>query len=144
MDSVMNFLADNYIWFFVASGVLLFALIGFIIDSKKKKKNEFKGESIEENKTEVPTEVVSEITSEQVNSLNNVETVSSIEPEPSINEAENTLEINDIPLSDNNNLIGSPVEFTNNEVEPLTEELNLEEKPELPIEELNLDDNKEL
>ena len=44
MDSVMNFLADNYIWFFVAAGVLLFALIGFIIDSKKKQKSEFKGD----------------------------------------------------------------------------------------------------
>ena len=44
MESVMNFLADNYIWFFVAAGVLLFALIGFIIDSKRKKKNEFKGD----------------------------------------------------------------------------------------------------
>ena len=36
MESVMSFLADNYIWFFVVAGVLCFALIGFIIDSKKK------------------------------------------------------------------------------------------------------------
>ena len=61
MESVMNFLAENYIWFFVAAGVLLFALIGFAIDSKRKSKSEFKGESIdskEEVKTEVPTETI--------------------------------------------------------------------------------------
>ena len=47
MDSVMNFLAENYIWFFIAAGVLLFALIGFLIEGKSKNKSEFKGESIE-------------------------------------------------------------------------------------------------
>ena len=57
MESVMNFLAENYIWFFVAAGVLLFALIGFAIDSKRKNKSEFKGETIEEKK-EVPTETI--------------------------------------------------------------------------------------
>ena len=44
MENVMNFLADNYIWFFVAAGILCFALIGFIIESRKKQKNEFKGD----------------------------------------------------------------------------------------------------
>ena len=44
MNSVMNFLADYYIWFFVAALLLSFALIGFIIDTKKKQKNEFKGD----------------------------------------------------------------------------------------------------
>lgn len=147
MDSVMNFLADNYIWFFVAAGVLLFALIGFIIDSKKKQKSEFKGESIEENKEE-PV-VVGETTSvggEAVlgsSSLNN-ESTSEIAEQSS--PSENTMEINDIPLTEenNNNFIGSRVEFGSNETEPLTEELNLEEKPEVPIEELDLEDNNEL
>ena len=127
MDSVMNFLADNYIWFFVAAGVLLFALIGFIIDSKKKQKSEFKGESIEENKEE-PV-VVGETTSvggEAVlgsSSLNN-ESTSEIAEQSS--PSENTMEINDIPLTEenNNNFIGSRVEFGSNETEPLTEELN--------------------
>ena len=130
MDSVMNFLADNYIWFFVAAGVLLFALIGFIIDSKKKQKSEFKGESIEENKEE-PV-VVGETTSvggEAVlgsSSLNN-ESTSEIAEQSS--PSENTMEINDIPLTEenNNNFIGSRVEFGSNETEPLTEELDLED-----------------
>ena len=36
MDSVLNFLADYYLVFIIISGVLLFALIGFIVMSKKK------------------------------------------------------------------------------------------------------------
>ena len=36
MDSVLNFLADYYLIFIIISGVLLFALIGFIVMSKKK------------------------------------------------------------------------------------------------------------
>lgn len=78
MENVMNFLADNYIWFFVAAGVLFFALIGFIIESRKKQKNEFKGESIEENtKTTNNSEPVVENTTptpvEPIMPINNVE-----------------------------------------------------------------------
>lgn len=78
MENVMNFLADNYIWFFVAAGVLFFALIGFIIESRKKQKNEFKGESIEENtKTTNNSETVVENTTptpvEPIMPINNVE-----------------------------------------------------------------------
>ena len=40
MDSILSFLADNYKWFMLAAVILLFALIGFIVDGKKKKKNE--------------------------------------------------------------------------------------------------------
>ena len=37
MDKVLNFLADNYLIFMIVAVVLLFALIGFIVDGKKKK-----------------------------------------------------------------------------------------------------------
>ena len=146
MDSVMNFLADNYIWFFVAAGVLLFALIGFIIDSKKKQKSEFKGESIEENKEEpIIVGDTTYVGEEAVmgSNLNNNEPTE-VPSENAV--SENTMEINDIPLTEenNDNFIGSRVEFGSNETEPLTEELNLEEKPEAPIEELDLDDNNQL
>ncbi len=40
MDSILSFLADNYKYFMIAAVILLFALIGFIVDGKKKKKNE--------------------------------------------------------------------------------------------------------
>ena len=38
MESILDFLANNYIWFLIAAIVLAFALIGFIIDSKRKEK----------------------------------------------------------------------------------------------------------
>ena len=40
METIMNFLADNYKWFMIAAGVLLLALIGFLVSGKKKKGNE--------------------------------------------------------------------------------------------------------
>ncbi len=40
MDSILNFLADNYLIFIIVSGVLLLALIGFIVSGRKKKKGE--------------------------------------------------------------------------------------------------------
>ncbi len=36
-ETIMNFLADNYKWFMIGAGVLLLALIGFIVGGKKKK-----------------------------------------------------------------------------------------------------------
>ena len=39
-ENILSFLADNYKYFMIASGVLLIALIGFIVDGKKKKKQE--------------------------------------------------------------------------------------------------------
>ena len=37
MDAILNFLADNYKWFMGGAIVLLIALIGFVVDGKKKK-----------------------------------------------------------------------------------------------------------
>ena len=37
MDGFLNFLADNCMIFLIVSGVLLFALIGFVVMGKKKK-----------------------------------------------------------------------------------------------------------
>ena len=36
-DNILNFLADNYLIFMIVAVILLFALIGFIVDGKKKK-----------------------------------------------------------------------------------------------------------
>ena len=66
MESVMNFLAENYIWFFVAAGVLLFALIGSLIDDKNKSKNEFKGESVNTEEAKEIKEVVAETPKEEI------------------------------------------------------------------------------
>lgn len=160
MNSVMNFLADYYIWFFVAALLLSFALIGFIIDTKKKQKNEFKGESIETTNnapTSTPTstpEVIGETVNvgpEAVLGGNNTTTLESINPAPVSDE---TMEINDIPINE----VSTPVENVNQTVEPINqtptenitigspitsedykpvepqfEELNIPEAPEAPV-----------
>lgn len=38
MENILEFLENNYIWFLVAAAILLLALIGFIVDSKRKQK----------------------------------------------------------------------------------------------------------
>lgn len=38
MDSILSFLADNYKYFMIAAVVLLLALIGFIVDGKRKRR----------------------------------------------------------------------------------------------------------
>lgn len=157
MNSVMNFLADYYIWFFVAALLLSFALIGFIIDTKKKQKNEFKGESIEtpNNAPASTPEVIGETVNvgpEAVLGGNNTTTtLESINPAPV---SEETMEINDIPFND----VNTPVENVNQTVEPINqtptenitigspitsedykpvepqfEELNIPEAPEAPV-----------
>ena len=156
MNSVMNFLADYYIWFFVAALLLSFALIGFIIDTKKKQKNEFKGESIEttNNRPASTPEVIGETVNvgpEAVLGGNNTTTLESINPAPVSDE---TMEINDIPFNE----VSTPVENVNQTVEPINqtptenitigspitsedykpvepqfEELNIPEAPEAPV-----------
>lgn len=138
MESVINFLADYYIWFFVAAGVLCFALIGFLIESKKKNKNTFKGESIESSTTSPVEPVVSGNTvdmngettlSEASQSLTeeNMETLGPVEvsnepletsAEPS-EIVEDTMEINDIPLKEEEK---TPIQFYSEPTEiPKTE-----------------------
>ena len=157
MNSVMNFLADYYIWFFVAALLLSFALIGFIIDTKKKQKNEFKGESIEtpNNAPASTPEIVGETVNVGPEAVlggnNNTTTLESINPAPV---SEETMEINDIPFND----VSTPVENVNQTVEPINqtptenitigspitsedykpvepqfEELNIPEAPEAPV-----------
>lgn len=157
MNSVMNFLADYYIWFFVAALLLSFALIGFIIDTKKKQKNEFKGESIEttNNAPASTPEVIGETVNVGPEAVlggnNNTTTLESINPAPVSDE---TMEINDIPFND----VSTPVENVNQTVEPINqtptenitigspitsedykpvepqfEELNIPEAPEAPV-----------
>lgn len=120
MNSVMNFLADYYIWFFVAALLLSFALIGFIIDTKKKQKNEFKGESIEtpNNAPASTPEIVGETVNVGPEAVlggnNNTTTLESINPAPV---SEETMEINDIPFND----VSTPVENVNQTVEPINQ-----------------------
>ena len=99
MDAFTNFLANNYVWFLIISLILIFALIGYLVDSKeiksgkkiKKQKEELKvvdfstidqskslNQSIkEENKTDLnldnyvnKTNEVNKTTEENLNTLN--------------------------------------------------------------------------
>lgn len=118
MESVMNFLAANYMWFFVAAGILCFALIGFIFDSKKKKNNEFKGESVEETKTETLAEssVNEPVQSESapIEMMEGPVYEAPVEEAAVTSAVENTMEINDIPM---NSTVEEPT-FTETPVNP--------------------------
>lgn len=172
MNSVMNFLADYYIWFFVAALLLSFALIGFIIDTKKKQKNEFKGESIEPTssaRASTPEVVGQTVNAGPESVMGGTTPVESINPTPVSDE---TMEINDIPLNETttptestesvsepimqtpteNITIGSPITTEDYKpAEPQFEELNIPEAPEAPeqndnpieLESLSFDDNDE-
>lgn len=39
MDTLINFLLNNYIWFLVISLILIFALIGYLVDANTPKEN---------------------------------------------------------------------------------------------------------
>lgn len=39
MEGFLNFLSNNYLYFLIAAGVLVFALIGFLVDMKRKNKD---------------------------------------------------------------------------------------------------------
>ncbi len=45
MDKLLNFLADNYVYFMIGAVILLFALIGFFVDGKRKKKKAMEAET---------------------------------------------------------------------------------------------------
>ena len=45
MDKLLNFLADNYVYFMIGAVILLFALIGFFVDGKRKKKKALEAET---------------------------------------------------------------------------------------------------
>lgn len=138
MESVINFLADYYIWFFVAAGVLCFALIGFLIESKKKNKNTFKGESIESSTTSPVEPVVSgntvdmngETTLSEATKDLTEQNMQTSEPTEDLSKPseestgpseiiEDTMEINDIPLKEEEK---TPIQFYSEPTEiPKTE-----------------------
>lgn len=35
METIISFLADNYIWFLIITLILVFALIGYLVDTKQ-------------------------------------------------------------------------------------------------------------
>lgn len=64
MDAFTNFLANNYVWFLIVSLILIFALIGYLVDVKEMKNGKRQRKKKEEIK------VVDFSTVDQSKSLN--------------------------------------------------------------------------
>lgn len=105
MESVMNFLAEYYIWFFVAAIVLCFALIGFIIDSKKKQKGEVKNNTLDSTpEMSIPVNNTMDMNNGLENTVTNSESVSNMTGNNEPVNMDATMEINDIPINNTTNV----------------------------------------
>lgn len=105
MESVMNFLAEYYIWFFVAAIVLCFALIGFIIDSKKKQKGEVKNNTLDSTpEMSIPVNNTMDINNGLENTVTKTESASNMTGNNEPVNMDATMEINDIPINNTTNV----------------------------------------
>lgn len=77
MEKFLDFLSSNYIYFLIAAGVLFFALIGFIVDLKKKNKAEVDTGEVAQ---EVPIDIQQSV--EQSQPVETSEMGNSFEPQP--------------------------------------------------------------
>ena len=106
MESVMKFLAEYYIWFFVAAIVLCFALIGFIIDSKKKQKGEVKNNTLDSTpEVNIPVNNNVEMNNGLENTISKTESVSNMTENNEPVNMDATMEINDIPINNTPNVV---------------------------------------
>ncbi len=105
MESVMNFLAEYYIWFFVAAIVLCFALIGFIIDSKKKQKGEVKNNTLDSTpEMSIPVNNTMDMNNGLENTVTKTESASNMIGNNEPVNMDATMEINDIPINNTTNV----------------------------------------
>ena len=115
MESVMNFLAEYYIWFFVAAIVLCFALIGFIIDSKKKQKGEVKNNTLDRTpEMSIPVNNTMDMNNGLENTVTKTESASNMIGNNEPVNMDATMEINDIPINNTPNVVS--MENNNNVV----------------------------
>lgn len=101
MDAFTNFLANNYVWFLIISLILIFALIGYLVDSKEIKS----GKKIKKQKEEL--KVVDFSTIDQSKSLSQSikeENKSDLNLDEYVNNNTEKNEINDNPDNENNEL----------------------------------------
>lgn len=114
MDAFTNFLANNYVWFLIISLILIFALIGYLVDSKEIKT----GKKLKKQKEEL--KVVDFSTIDQSKSLNQ-----SLKEESS-----NSLNLDEyVKKSENNNsIVSEEKKITDNELETV----NLDDSLEIP------------
>ena len=58
METILEFLVNNYLWFLIISLILIFALIGYIVDTHEKKSPKLHFEKNNEEDINMETEVV--------------------------------------------------------------------------------------
>ena len=129
MDKVLNFLADNYILLMVIGVVLLIALIGFVVEGKKKKKDEG-----------------TIVNSQNVTAENNVNTLNT---DTNVVNTENTVNT-DVSLNTNENIAEPTLDFetpNTNQTEVTqdnnvnnglnAEPVTLEAQTEMPVNDVN-------
>lgn len=61
MKEISIFLANNYIWFAIVDIFILFGLIGYLLDKKKKKEKQYETEILETIKFGNNEEIVEEL-----------------------------------------------------------------------------------
>ena len=130
---MLDFLSENYIWFFVAAVVLLFALIGFIVEGKKKKSKEFKGESVNDN-----VENLNSASGLEVNDIPVAETINNISSGPTapvenITEPQAIEESNQMETLQNVD-VTAQTNFSANEPQSVTigEPIEMQSEPVIP------------
>lgn len=101
METILNFLVDNYLWFLIISLILIFGLIGYIVDTHEKKtpklhfgdEEDLNMETLVTDETKSLKELLEETeTIEEVPEITPVNPVNAVEPEPAIEPINNTEE----------------------------------------------------
>lgn len=143
MEKFLDFLASNYIYFLIAAGILFFALIGFIVDLKRRNKSE--EESSVTPEVEVPIQPVEENVEINNVSVEPVPTVPAEEFNPAPPMPEFELDSTPVTPGESDSTPITPVELDSTPVTPIELnataveselEPNTEETPKIEIEEL--------
>ena len=125
MEKFLEFLSNNYLYFLIAAGVLFFALIGFIVDLKKKNKAESEGQ-VEETPTTVESAPIVEetVVPEVPNEVLNEAPVESYNPAPPAPSMETPVESINYETPIANEPIADQTVNTSTFAQPLTEQQN--------------------
>lgn len=99
MENIIEFIGNNYAWFLTITIILLFALIGYIVDSKRNKNDLLKKTEIEIEEIDIEN-----IKSQEGKSLNDVVSTSkNINPDTKSVELTDVEILNDEPEGENTN-----------------------------------------
>lgn len=99
MENIIEFIGNNYAWFLTITIILLFALIGYIADSKRNKNDLLKKTEIEIEEIDIEN-----IKSQEGKSLNDVVSTSkNINPDTKSVELTDVEILNDEPQVENTN-----------------------------------------